>query len=1095
MKPDQPADLAIEAAIDAFLLDLANGKRPSVDRFCAVHKTAGNGLRERLSALEKMLAAAPKAAADAGSQVGEVLGDFRILNKLGEGGMGTVYVAEQVSLKRTVALKVIRNDRVGTGASAGRFRREAEVLAKLRHPSIVSVIAAGDANGVQYIAMELVIGKTLGAWFQESKKAGTTGSATTLSTTTLLQWCASIARALSVAHEVGVVHRDVKPTNILIERSGRALLSDFGLARLQDSESLTLSGSFRGTPYYAAPEQIDSTLVDRAIDGRVDVYALGTTLYEGLTGQVPFRGESLNEVFKKILRDEPVSPRKLCSTISRDLETVVLKAIERNPTRRYQTATAFAEDLEALLRLEPIRARPATVRDKTWKWIRRNRAQSAAMSVAVLTVLAAGGAAGYRAYSDAKNARERIQIDAETALSSAREALVKQRVVRSHVAEIKARLAVSSTKYTSSFMPDVEVAAMEKDEADLTQNRGQLTRLNIQIEEQLSLAGRFGDIAPLVQDAYAEYYVGRAQDSIAEGDEASADVFRLQVVVHDKNNKWSAELEGRGTLVLDGVPSDAEVFLFRYELQSRIKRGGEQRLVAVPYHPVRGLLYAKLDQTAKLNETTTIPKQVIYPGDVAVVIHELGDGSFKRAGLKAGDLVFAINGVPIETGLWVNEVVEGSPAAHAGIQLLDRITRIGDVDLTTSGNGWATSFNFAFDLTKRPKTDFVGLDGRTKSLPAEDGKGVTLPSIGYKFSTGRAVVIEPSQANGLTFNCWSRGRVVEVARLLNSAESRLIEETANPLLCSDENSLGKMPQPALSLPSGSYLCVVALKEGMPLRMPVVIKAHAESRVKATPPDATPGPLGFVWIAQGSFRAGGDAQSVGSLPPEDATLDGFWILDHEVTNEEYAQFLNDPAVRADITKEKANGRTIRIPRSPSRPNGTWREVNGKWEPASQSNAWSYPVAGLAYEDADAFVVWSNRHVQARNEPWTISLPTEHEWEKAARGVDARVYPWGNMFAWRYCNSPWLLAGGRTLLPIRQIARDESVWGVRDLAGSVREWCIPVHSSPNDGRITARGSTFNSSDPLTFRAAARLRSSPTTIDGGGGIRLVARPKQSR
>lgn len=311
----------------------------------------------------------------------QCLGEFRLIRKLGEGGMGVVYLAVQESMKRLVALKVIRPERAGSFEAEKRFWRELEAVSSLRHPNIVTVYGSGEEKGTRYFAMELVPGRDLDEILEEAKAAGER-----IPTQRALGWIREIARALASAHRAGIIHRDVKPSNIRIDDAGGAKLMDFGVARHVQLSTMTLTGAFRGTPRYAAPEQIEAKR--DVLDERIDVYALGVTLYETVIGRPPFEGESTAQVFRRILTQEPVPPRRLNPALSRDVETVILTAMEKDPNRRYGTMAQFADDLDRLLKGEMIRARPAGPVTRAWKRVRRNPLLSAAVGVALLAVFA-----------------------------------------------------------------------------------------------------------------------------------------------------------------------------------------------------------------------------------------------------------------------------------------------------------------------------------------------------------------------------------------------------------------------------------------------------------------------------------------------------------------------------------------------------------------------------------------------------------------------------------------------------------------------------------------------------------------------------------
>jgi len=307
-------------------------------------------------------------------------GDFRLIRRLGEGGMGVVYLAVQESLGRLVAIKAMRAERLGSPEAQARFQREIEAISELRHPNIVTVFESGEEQGLRYFVMEYLPGDGLDRILRAARTKGEK-----ISIPKLLGWIQGVASALDCAHQARILHRDVKPSNIVISPEGRPMLMDFGVARHMDLSTLTLTGSFRGTPNYASPEQVKAS--HGGIDGRTDIYSLGVTLYEAVTGQVPFQGETTEQVFKKILDEEPPPPRRLNPFISRDLETVILTAMDKEPAGRYASMADFAQDLKHLMQGEMILARPTGMVTRFWKRIRRNPVLSTASVVAVIAVV------------------------------------------------------------------------------------------------------------------------------------------------------------------------------------------------------------------------------------------------------------------------------------------------------------------------------------------------------------------------------------------------------------------------------------------------------------------------------------------------------------------------------------------------------------------------------------------------------------------------------------------------------------------------------------------------------------------------------------
>jgi tetratricopeptide (TPR) repeat protein len=305
---------------------------------------------------------------------------YEVQDVLGFGGMGVVYQAQHLALNRPVALKMVLAGAYATAPDRQRLLREAQAVATLHHPNIVTVFDVGECDGKPFFTMELVEGRNLA-----QRLAGTPQSARDAATLV-----ATLADAVYSAHQAGLIHRDLKPANVLVTLDGTPKITDFGLARHVEGEgALTFTGALVGTPSYMAPEQARGHA--DALGPGVDIYSLGALLYEMLTGRPPFRAESALETQRQVIEEEPVSPSRLSSKIPRDLETICLKCLNKEPHRRYATAAALAEDLSRFLRGEPIHARPIGWIERVGKWVRRHTA--ATISAAASAILAATGLA------------------------------------------------------------------------------------------------------------------------------------------------------------------------------------------------------------------------------------------------------------------------------------------------------------------------------------------------------------------------------------------------------------------------------------------------------------------------------------------------------------------------------------------------------------------------------------------------------------------------------------------------------------------------------------------------------------------------------
>jgi ABC-type amino acid transport substrate-binding protein len=302
---------------------------------------------------------------------------YEILEELGRGSMGVVYKAHQICLKRTVALKMILTGAHASEQQLARFRREGEAVARLQHPNIVQIYEVGEQDGCPYFSLEFVDGGSLAQRLEDTPQP--------------ILWSAqlveTLARAAHAAHEHGVIHRDLKPGNILLTSAGVAKITDFGLAKLlEDDADQTKTGTIQGTPSYMAPEQAGGPA--KALGPPADVYALGAILYELLTGRPPFRAETVLETLRQLRERDPDPPRAFNADVPRDLQTICLKALAKEPRQRYPSARALAEDLARFVNGQPIQARPVSRLERCWRWCRRNPGMTSLATAAVALLVA-----------------------------------------------------------------------------------------------------------------------------------------------------------------------------------------------------------------------------------------------------------------------------------------------------------------------------------------------------------------------------------------------------------------------------------------------------------------------------------------------------------------------------------------------------------------------------------------------------------------------------------------------------------------------------------------------------------------------------------
>jgi serine/threonine protein kinase/Tfp pilus assembly protein PilF len=581
--------------VEKYCSELEQGKSPNREQLLAKFPDIAEEVSACLNALEFVHRLTPEIqrhSADTAATSADfekvaspgILGDFRIVCEIGRGGMGVVYEAEQVSLGRKVALKVLPFAAVLDPKQLQRFKNEAQAAAQLHHQNIVPVFFVGCERGVHFYAMQYVEGQTLAQVIRdlrriespedkapheedkpglnvaqgltsgrfESPRQVANGDAPTAAytaeptpavappearetapvaaistdrSTKSLAYFRSVTRlgiqlaeALDHAHEHGVIHRDVKPSNVIVDTQGKAWIMDFGLARIETGATVTISGDLLGTVRYMSPEQALAKRI--AVDHRTDVYSLGVTLYEFLTLQPVFTGRDREELLRQIAFEEPKPPRRLNRTIPVELETIILKAMSKNPAERYSTAQEFADDLDRFLEDKPIRARRPTLADRMAKWARRHRpvvwAAAATFLIALValatsTVLIAG------AYQREREERE-IAVE-QKRIAVSQELLAKE---QQRLAELAAKrekeLRTEAERQRERAQANLRLALEALDEVFLrvTQRRGRdgvqpkneeeaLLHSTLKFYERFADANRTAPATrPLVEEVYGK---------------------------------------------------------------------------------------------------------------------------------------------------------------------------------------------------------------------------------------------------------------------------------------------------------------------------------------------------------------------------------------------------------------------------------------------------------------------------------------------------------------------------------------------------------------------------------------------------------------
>lgn len=994
-----PAD-SIEVLLRECLVRFEAEGPEAIEEILEREPSYARALRERIATLERFgLFDNSDLCDQPGSNVTERLGDFELVKKIGAGGMGVVYLAQDHKLGRLVALKVLRRSFTGSERASARFEREAKAVARLHHPHIVQVYQTGQTEGVDWIAMEFVPGQGLDEILGQAARGHID-----LPLPRILGWIRDIAYALEAAHQAGIVHRDIKPSNIRITPDGRATLLDFGLATDVEAHALTRTGSFQGSPYYASPEQIESK------KGKVgpwsDLYSLGITLYEAAAGKVPFEGKTTEQVFHQVLSGAPQRPRKVNRQVSRDLETVILKAVEKDPRQRYDSMAAFAEDLQCVLDFRPIRARPVGPIDKVRKWARRNKALAGAMVITILSLLSlpvyalATSAAARQSRIDEAG---RLLALASTRIEDLGRIRTKTREKRIRLHE---RLGYYVTRHVS-VDEEHQIAGLQR---DLRQASRQRLTLSYEVLGLLTEAEKLDPDSQEPRRLRADLYMERWRYSsflirqrkylrprdLQDAREESR-FFRELVQKADIEQRYANELVGKGRFTIDLGNLSGRVHLFRFQEQSELFADGEQRLVPISLHP------------PKLPEG-------LRPGTECLRVEESGQG------LLPEDLIFEVEGHPIEGTVLLTHAKAGLPR-YARLYSVDGtpVRRLAELSFLPEIEGSALH-RFEFHIGKKIHVL------EAKSL---DEMGLSL--------VDPLTLVRTTPVTARVF-C---GGTSEVRQL---QPGLVIRKTACPLLYDRERPFCRTGAETSSVGRGGYLALIEGSGFRPVRFILQISEGELTSHRIDPPREGEVPSEFRMLHRSKSIAGKRV----------------FMMDHEVSCAEYLEFLNQPETLEFIRSSPIPTRFPRFTEN-AETGGYWPKKDGAY---TILEAWKpdWPILGISWNDAKAYTVWRTEQARKAGKKIRYRLPTSGDWAIAAWSEGFFVF--GNQFRQHWLSSCNALPKPGPE-PVMSYCVDESPLGFFDMSGSAFEYAEGWYWKERRMRPLMGGS-WAMAQPEKFRA---------------------------
>jgi len=1014
------------------------------------------------------------------------IGPYVISELLGKGSMGTVYAALQETLNRRVAIKFLPPFLTDFPQFVERFEREAEIIARLSHPNIISVYDRGKWKGHTYFVMEYVAGKSLADLLEEKG---------------VLDWLEAVRIAkqicdgLGYAHSKRVIHRDVKPGNIMIDEKGVVKVTDFGISFIDDEGTrLTKTSSSLGTPEFMAPEQTSDS---KKVDARADIYAVGGVLYVMLTGKVPFPGTTTYEVIQKVVGEEPTSPRKINETLNKDVEAVILKCLEKDPCKRYQTCEEMVQDLDACAQGLPVKAKKRTVFGQIVKWVQRNKKLVGSAAMAMLV------AAGVIALLSQRRIREQeaLRREAEIQAQKAKE------VLETTAAKYEEERAATWSK-TPSFEDNFEKGSLNEERWQLT---GDSQGWHIE-GGALTYFGREGALAWIRESVVGDFRLEIELELPGWTEEKLDENVRSQMrrkglplppkgvsVVPDRD-EWSQELTSGPSNLVSGVGLNKTMYLLATYIEIVVKEseGEVWRChmggigVEEPRNPETtffGSSTALVDPTGKqirFGKNVTCDfgaNHIVLTREGNRLSMKVGEETVLDEIVNQSDSVILGIATLDTTDDWLwdeGPVLGPTKPERAEVTTWQRIhnVRVYEKILANVGNPLQLAerhlkkgnhelaeqtYRSVIEVGLRDEMKALAHAGLAQALAGQGREEDAVEELGKATASGfngkekhelvktlrRLLpglrVLQCYEENELLdawvqFVLWgdlsvpaqlqthfNQQQVKKLFLMANNKDLRIRTRARQTILSLGEKT-EVLPTPPLKTPKGCRACPWATErdyDGAPWASDV---AHEKTGIQ------------MVMLPEGVFEMG-STQSEEEQPVHEVRIErAFYIGAYEVTVEQFRRFTQETGYE---TEAKKSG-TAYVWKQ-----GNWMDIEGNWGD-TQGASWRFPgrepsdeepASCITWHDAKAYCEWAN-----------VRLPTEAEWEYACRAGTKTAFCFGNddgkldEYAWYSENS------GMRAHPVGM--KLENAWGIYDIYGNLWEWCEDVvhlcyEGAPVDG----------------------------------------------